>query len=849
MTNIGDERQHKPSAKHTLEEVRKSLEDLVRNEFVDAGPAPTQDPEISGKPAPFAPAPPQRSRQRLQTIQKRNLATSQVLESLNELIGNDLSETDRHDGNGVQPATEVDADSEINGPAFEPGDAELADQDMSAHTESLESLAAQLTEVDEVEADTSDAADAVELTDEDGAAGEIAWAEFSDVSTDGAYPILDEDANDLGGAIDLTADMKMADAGPEEITLEAAPPDASPEEAPTDEALGSTPTPGGRGLDADTPEAPEAECIELSLDETEIAADESLEVDFADALTPTSSDSLPSPELSLADDDQEPDLTEDAAMPTDSPPPTAVEASHSLEGDQPQESGEYHGDEEDPFVSEAQQTFAFEALGPGPSASDAGVKAAEREVIDEIEPKALHETAEIPDESPRQAENSELRLEDTKSALVEPAGEMVPLVPDEEMSMELGAELEATTEASSSVDDAGVEDDSPALNPMDTLEIPGEEAMSEKVTERDRAAMQNSGHEHGTTISREASDATTVLLTPNQAQPGNHEFAGEPTVELDHGEPVSESGEPATPVPAQVSPENKPGEIKQKSTPVVTSSSDKQESVTSKAPTTSPKNKIFAVASVGEAKELKMPGIDFDLGTAADKKARPVAAGDSSPDDSEYVDLAGSTSAKDAAPPVKSSKEGYKRTSRPTPSALFRKDGAPKTKQTSGMPWGRKGAGTPAKGSPRVIDPPLSTAKFDAPAKTLDSPGQLKQPKPRARVEQGTENIPVLNEVVDRPAQPKRSKKKPVPLATPKVTSSGASRKKQSKHKALEPSSATAKTEARNVAVNVIAKLNMELRKCGERALSPVTIDRLQFLLREALEQHAKDVENSPKRR
>ncbi len=33
MTNIGDERQHKPSAKHTLEEVRKSLEDLVRNEF------------------------------------------------------------------------------------------------------------------------------------------------------------------------------------------------------------------------------------------------------------------------------------------------------------------------------------------------------------------------------------------------------------------------------------------------------------------------------------------------------------------------------------------------------------------------------------------------------------------------------------------------------------------------------------------------------------------------------------------------------------------------------------------------------------------------------------------------
>jgi len=114
-----------------------------------------------------------------------------------------------------------------------------------------------------------------------------------------------------------------------------------PDPTAPDEALSSTPTPAGRGLDADTPEAPEVERIELSLDETEIAVDESLGVDFADALTPTSSDSLPSPELSLADDDQEPDLTEDAAMPTDSPPPTAVETPHPLEGDQPQESGEY----------------------------------------------------------------------------------------------------------------------------------------------------------------------------------------------------------------------------------------------------------------------------------------------------------------------------------------------------------------------------------------------------------------------------------------------------------------------------------------------------------------------------
>lgn len=838
MTDIGDERKHKPSAKHTLEEVRKSLEDLVRNEFVDAEPAPVQDPEISNqadKPAPFASAPPQRSRQRLQTMQKQNLDTSQVLKSLNELIGDDLSETDRHDDNGVQPTAEVDADTDIDTPVSEPGDAELADQDMSANAETLESLAAALAEVDEVEADTFDTADAVEPTDENAAAEETPWAESSDVIADDDYPIVDEDADDRDAAIDLTADVEMADAGPEEITLEAAPADTSSVK-PTDEALTSTPTPKHRRLDADTPEVPKAEVIELGLDETEAAADGSLDVNFADAVTPTSSESLPSPELSLADDGPEPGLTAEAVMAADSSPPAAVETSRSLKGDQPRESVEYHDDEEGPFVSETQQTFDFEA-----------VEAAESGVIDEIEAKKPHETAEIPDETPRQAENSELRLEDPKSVLVEPAGEMVPLAPDEEMSMELGPELEATTEAFSSADNVGVEDDSPALSPMDALKIPGEEAMSAEVMQEDQAAMQNSGHEHGTTIGRETSDATTVLLTPDQAQPADHESGDVPEVGLDHGKPVSKNRKSATPVPAAASDIRKPSKTKQASTPIVASPSDKQESVTPKAPTTSPKNKIFAVASPDKAKELKMPAVDFNLGARDDKgkqdtgtkPSRSGVAGDSSPDDSEYIDLASPTSAKDAAPPAaKSSKDGHKRTPWPTPSALFRKDSPPRPKR---MPWGNKrvGVGTPGKESPRAA------TKSDAPTKTLESG----QPKPKVKLEQDKQNIPVLNEVVDRPAQPKKPKKKPVPLVAPKVTSSAASRKKQSKHKALEPSSATSKSEARNVAVNVIAKLNMELRKCGERTLSPVTIDRLQFLLREALEQHVKDVENGRKRR
>ena len=49
---------------------------------------------------------------------------------------------------------------------------------------------------------------------------------------------------------------------------------------------------------------------------------------------------------------------------------------------------------------------------------------------------------------------------------------------------------------------------------------------------------------------------------------------------------------------------------------------------------------------------------------------------------------------------------------------------------------------------------------------------------------------------------------------------------------------------ARDIAVRTIAKLNIELRKRGERGLDPITIDRLQQLLQEELEQQAANVDN-----
>ena len=56
---------------------------------------------------------------------------------------------------------------------------------------------------------------------------------------------------------------------------------------------------------------------------------------------------------------------------------------------------------------------------------------------------------------------------------------------------------------------------------------------------------------------------------------------------------------------------------------------------------------------------------------------------------------------------------------------------------------------------------------------------------------------------------------------------------------------------AHDIAVRTIAKLNIELRKRGERGLDPITINRLQRLLQEELEQQGANVDNKhdPKQR
>jgi hypothetical protein len=98
------------------------------------------------------------------------------------------------------------------------------------------------------------------------------------------------------------------------------------------------------------------------------------------------------------------------------------------------------------------------------------------------------------------------------------------------------------------------------------------------------------------------------------------------------------------------------------------------------------------------------------------------------------------------------------------------------------------------------------------------------------------DDIPVLEDAVAPTGQP--SAKPTTPLRSKAVEVP----------KAEHPAAKEA-PGSRNLAVQVVAKLNTELRKCGERALSPATVDRLQYLLREVLERGSAVVDNSHKKR
>ena len=126
-----------------------------------------------------------------------------------------------------------------------------------------------------------------------------------------------------------------------------------------------------------------------------------------------------------------------------------------------------------------------------------------------------------------------------------------------------------------------------------------------------------------------------------------------------------------------------------------------------------------------------------------------------------------------------------------------------------------------ADGSPAAADTPAPWDATDSPTPnevaTHEEPAAESHTAPRAPEQTSInwDDIPVLNEVVMSPAA----------VAAP----------------ALPPSSA-----ARELALKAVARLNIELRKAGNAPLPPAIIDRLEHILREALEAHAAEAPARP---
>jgi hypothetical protein len=115
----------------------------------------------------------------------------------------------------------------------------------------------------------------------------------------------------------------------------------------------------------------------------------------------------------------------------------------------------------------------------------------------------------------------------------------------------------------------------------------------------------------------------------------------------------------------------------------------------------------------------------------------------------------------------------------------------------------------PAPAPPTEASPRVHTASEPATVEEI-TPAPAPEPEIRA------DDIPVLQDVA-----------LPPPESTPPAPAAASA----------PLTSLPLPEHARQVAVQVIARLNVELRKIGERGLDPKTVDRLQYLLREVLEK------------
>ncbi len=103
-----DKLKHKPNEKHTLEEVLKSLQDLIHNDLLrGAGPSPATAERDTSLPAETTPAAP------ASTTPPADMPFGSVVESLEELVAKDLAVTD----NEAETPPTAPAATDISQPA------------------------------------------------------------------------------------------------------------------------------------------------------------------------------------------------------------------------------------------------------------------------------------------------------------------------------------------------------------------------------------------------------------------------------------------------------------------------------------------------------------------------------------------------------------------------------------------------------------------------------------------------------------------------------------------------------------------------------------------------------------
>jgi hypothetical protein len=762
VAELNDKSKHKPSPKHTLEEVRKSLEDLVRNQL-DEVPAEDVAP-------PATPQMGDKSEGRSEVVHGRaTLDTDELLESLKELITEQLEEPEL---TAAPTANSTDTGSVI-------------------HTEgSLPPAVAESTEAP-VAADASHTPAAAAPPARTEAEGPPSPAPESDgVAEEITLEAVSAEADD--------------DAGPPHGELELATP-APTTEASTGEALdvgprsNETSIPGSRGAGS---------------------AVKVVEIPYAGGTLRAFA--IRDPVLgSIVESGESTDTAQ---------PPAALAGTSVL-----------------PVFADA---WAVE-LTREPCYSELGFLEGAVRGADDTEARsgAIEEiTLELPEESP------------AAETVVLPAGE--PVEHTEQLK-----DADADHPGVSGVSAREVKGSAgQGRDIVEAPEIPGAEQLTEPSDENFEVAhLAVADKDTETQLRLDIADEPQPPIEEPQAKVARSDAppasskvapADEKGVLQKHKAPVTEAQ--TAPEPAE--PQVQASPVKTTETPriAVTEGGAAPEKTPSAKKKAASQRSFIATAERGQ--DLRMPTIEFTLQDGADQHAKSkgglkehtgreeigrqtegkVAHPSSAltagpldqglpPADSEFIDL-GRPESLFVKPPA------------PSPAPMLGKTNRAESPPERVSPRRQK-AVAPLTRKPER--PPKSQSTMMQPPKKLELrklPNKLG--KPPAQTEKTTAtwsavSIPVLETVVSKTESAKSvggafgfthtraTDKKPVAERTPRHHS--------------ESTAVSSETHARALAVQIVAKLNSELRKCGERALTPATIERLQYLLREALEGKVPD--------